>query len=235
MSWLLPPNRSASVSLPFGPSKTYFFSTFSQGSSRRCRLSSSRTRENSFSFFNSSLRAASHAAGGTTFGCSIALVAMTDSPFQFFHRHGRTDDPRTPWRTMRSVNAGVRWYLAQTNFRILWPFTKCRAGFGALGARGLRLGRLSCLLHLREHFANGFVGSWAALLAPRFQVVALFFQIGEEVWAAEHGALRAEHRLHLFKNNPLLPVAFEEEFFVDQPAVDDARHHLPVTDHHAQV
>src|SRR5438270_212289 len=43
-SWLRPSNRSASVSLPFGPSKTYGFSIFTQGSAPRSRASSSRCR-----------------------------------------------------------------------------------------------------------------------------------------------------------------------------------------------
>src|SRR5580704_14989039 len=35
VSWLCPPNKSARVSLPSGPSKTYSFSTLTQGSVRR--------------------------------------------------------------------------------------------------------------------------------------------------------------------------------------------------------
>ena len=49
MSWLRPSNRSASVSLPSGPSKTYSLSTLTQGSSRRSALSWSRSRVSSFS------------------------------------------------------------------------------------------------------------------------------------------------------------------------------------------
>jgi hypothetical protein len=33
----------------------------------------------------------------------------------------------------------------------------------------------------------------------------------------------------------LLPVAFEEKVFVDKAAVYDARHHFPITEHHAHV
>src|SRR5713101_6844493 len=69
ISWLLRSKRSASVSLPFGPSKTYCFSTLSQGSSRRCRLNSSRCLLNSFSFWSSSFRLAIHSFGETT-SCS---------------------------------------------------------------------------------------------------------------------------------------------------------------------
>src|SRR6266700_1486860 len=105
----------------------------------------------------------------------------------------------------------------------------------ALAARGLYLRCLCCLLHLREHLANGFVGPRATLFSPGLQPLGLFFEVGEEVRAAEHGAPRADHRLHLFPNDPLFPVAFEEEVFVDQPAVYNARHHLPITKHHAYV
>src|SRR5260370_3459365 len=105
----------------------------------------------------------------------------------------------------------------------------------ALPAGCLRFGRLRCLLHLCEHFADGFVVPGAALLPPSFQVVALLFQVGKEVWAAEHRAPGGKHRFHLFKHRPLFPVAFEEKLLVNQPAVHDARHHLPVTEHHAHV
>jgi hypothetical protein len=85
MSWLRPWKRSASVSFPFGPSNTYFFSTFSHGNSRRARLSSSRNRVNSFSFFSSSFRAATHSAGDATFACFIIGVAIVVSPLDEFN------------------------------------------------------------------------------------------------------------------------------------------------------
>src|SRR5208337_4085637 len=82
INWLLPSKSSGRVCFPLGPSKTYFLSTTSHGSSRRCRLSSSRSRVNSFSLLNSSFRAASHSACDTTFGPSFLLgaVAIIISP-----------------------------------------------------------------------------------------------------------------------------------------------------------
>src|SRR5258708_7241633 len=68
INWLRPPKRSASVSFPRGPSNTYCFSTFSHGSSRRCLLSSSRSRVNSFSLSKCCLRAASHSVCDTILG-----------------------------------------------------------------------------------------------------------------------------------------------------------------------
>src|SRR5258708_12030277 len=68
----------------------------------------------------------------------------------------------------------------------------------ALPAGCLSFGRLRCLLHLREHLANNFVGPGAAFLAPCFQVVALFFEVVEEVRTPEPRAPPAEHRFHPF-------------------------------------
>src|SRR2546421_3086968 len=76
MSWLLPQNKSPSVTLPLGPSKTYSFSTLTQGSLRRCRFNSSRSFENFFSFTRSFLRAASHSFCGTTLRFSIPRAVL---------------------------------------------------------------------------------------------------------------------------------------------------------------
>src|SRR5579862_9464101 len=75
-SWLRPPERSANVTVPFGPSNTYSFSTRSRGNSRRSRLSSSRWCVNSFSFFKNSLRAATHSSCDTTFVCFGSVFAL---------------------------------------------------------------------------------------------------------------------------------------------------------------
>src|SRR2546425_3730872 len=74
MSWLLFSKSSANVSLPLGPSKTYCLSTFSHGSSRRCRLSSSRSRVNSFSFARNAVRAESHSSCETAGWALILLL-----------------------------------------------------------------------------------------------------------------------------------------------------------------
>src|ERR1700730_15270503 len=75
MSWLLFSKSSANVSLPPGLSKTYCLSTFSHGSARRCRLSSSRSRVNSFSFARNAVRAASHSSCETTGWSLIRLLS----------------------------------------------------------------------------------------------------------------------------------------------------------------
>src|ERR1700758_5074920 len=86
MSWFFPPNRSARLSFPLGPSNRYFLSTFSQGISRRSRLSSSRKRVNSFSLAKSFLRAASHSAEGTTFALAFSIVAVVITSLLLFFR-----------------------------------------------------------------------------------------------------------------------------------------------------
>src|SRR5438105_9895195 len=88
-SWLLPQNKSASVTLPVGPSKTYSFSILTQGSLRRCRFSSSRSFENFFSFTRSFLRATTHSFGETTLRFSTPWTVLifgitSDSLFSFF-------------------------------------------------------------------------------------------------------------------------------------------------------
>src|SRR5579859_586996 len=76
MSWLLCAKSSANVSLPLGPSKTYCFSTFSHGSARRSRLSSSLSRVNSFSFARNAVRAESHSSRETTGWFWIRLLSF---------------------------------------------------------------------------------------------------------------------------------------------------------------
>src|ERR1041384_3490181 len=76
MSWLLPRNKSPSVTLPFGPSKTYSFSIFTHGSVRRSAASTSRNFENLFSFVRSFVRAAMHSFCDTTLRFSIPWMVL---------------------------------------------------------------------------------------------------------------------------------------------------------------
>src|SRR6266478_4807946 len=69
MSWLLPQNKSARVVLPSGPSKTYSFSTLTQGNFRRCLFNSSRSFENLFFFHEQFL-----AGGEPVFLCHNSAV-----------------------------------------------------------------------------------------------------------------------------------------------------------------
>src|ERR1700730_15615405 len=73
MSWLLFSKSSANACLPLGPSKTYFFSTNSHGSSRLFRLSSSLRPVHSFSFLKKAVRALIHSSCETT-GCFVTLL-----------------------------------------------------------------------------------------------------------------------------------------------------------------
>src|SRR5579859_124701 len=98
-----------------------------------------------------------------------------------------------------------------------------------------RLRRLRALHHFRPHFPHRFVRARAVLFPPRLQPLALFFHVREHLLASEHGPPRSEHGLHLFPHHPLFATAFEEQVFVDQSAVHDARHHLPIPQHHPHV
>src|SRR5215470_5196495 len=66
MSWLLPSKRSDRLSFPFGPSNTYSFSTFSQGSARRCVARASRLRVNAFSLVRNAFLTLIHFSCETT-------------------------------------------------------------------------------------------------------------------------------------------------------------------------
>src|SRR5258708_25908512 len=88
-SWLFPSNNSASVCLPSGESKTYCFSIFSHGRSRRCLLSASRSFVNFFSSFSSSFRALSQASCETTLRVfspeMVCILAMIRLPFPLLY------------------------------------------------------------------------------------------------------------------------------------------------------
>src|SRR5262245_3659470 len=70
---LRPSNRSSRLTLPLGPSNSYFFSTGVHGIRRRSAASASREWVKAFSFTRSCCRAVSHSCSGTTGGVSIAI------------------------------------------------------------------------------------------------------------------------------------------------------------------
>src|ERR1700720_117217 len=76
---------SSRLTLPLGPSNSYFFSTASHGIRRRSAASASRERVKAFSFTRSCWRATSHSCGDTiggvfiarcSFPCSISLSLL---------------------------------------------------------------------------------------------------------------------------------------------------------------
>src|SRR6202034_922088 len=69
---LRPSNRSSRLTLPLGPSNSYFFSTAIHGIRRRSAASASRERVKAFSFTRSCCRAASHSCSDTIGGVFIA-------------------------------------------------------------------------------------------------------------------------------------------------------------------
>src|SRR5262249_46799636 len=72
------------VSLPSGPSKIYWLFALTHGSSRRCRLTSSRSRVSSFSRVSKSLRAISHSSSDTTLEAFTSLVSVLGSIVSIF-------------------------------------------------------------------------------------------------------------------------------------------------------
>src|SRR5918999_2081983 len=67
---------SSRLAGPLGPSNAYSFSTAILGIRRRSAASASRTRVSSFSFTNSSWRAASHSCGETIGGMFIGPLLL---------------------------------------------------------------------------------------------------------------------------------------------------------------
>src|SRR3984885_2218319 len=88
ISCLRPSNRSRRLTLPLGPSNSYFFSTVIHGIRRRSAASASRERVKAFSFTRSRCRAASHSCCDTTGGffkaiCSFELFIVRVDIFHF--------------------------------------------------------------------------------------------------------------------------------------------------------
>src|SRR5580692_3086452 len=75
-SWLRPLNSCASVTFPAGPSKTYSFSTRTQGNARCSALSWSRNFVNAFSLASKAVRAVRHSLRETTRCASAVFVAV---------------------------------------------------------------------------------------------------------------------------------------------------------------
>src|SRR6516225_5049941 len=71
-----PSNKSSRLTLPLGPSNSYFLSTVIHGIRRRSAASASRERVKAFSFTRRCWRAASHSCGDT-----IGGVFMGRCPF----------------------------------------------------------------------------------------------------------------------------------------------------------
>src|SRR5262249_13880067 len=78
---LRPSNRSSRLTLPLGPSNSYFFSINIHGIRRRSAAMASRARVNSFSLTSSCCRAASHSCCDTIGGVFIAICPCVCSLF----------------------------------------------------------------------------------------------------------------------------------------------------------
>src|ERR1700720_827348 len=78
---LRPSNRSSRLTLPLGPSNSYFLSTTIHGMRRRSAASASRERVKAFSFTSICWRAASHSCCDTIGGVFIARCPFGFSLF----------------------------------------------------------------------------------------------------------------------------------------------------------
>src|SRR5216683_3297566 len=76
-----PSNRSSRLTLPLGPSNSYFFSTVIHGIRRRSAASASRERVKAFSLIRSFCLAASHSCSDTIGGVFIAICSFGCSLF----------------------------------------------------------------------------------------------------------------------------------------------------------
>src|SRR5215469_13361355 len=79
ISCLRPSNKSSRLTLPLGPSNSYFFSTAIHGIRRRSAANASRERVKAFSFTRSCWRAASHSCGDTSGGVFVGRCPFPTS------------------------------------------------------------------------------------------------------------------------------------------------------------
>src|SRR5580698_5298200 len=94
---------------------------------------------------------------------------------------------------------------------------------------------LRCLVHLRVRLAYRLHGTRTALFSPCIQPFAMLLQVAEELWIRKHRPPRWHQVLDRFPHSPLLARILKKQLFINQPAVRNARHHLPVAQHHPHV
>src|SRR6266403_2428003 len=70
---------------------------------------------------------------------------------------------------------------------------------------------------------------------PRFKPLAGVLDVLKQVWILECCAPRRNDRAHAIPHHPNLAVALKEQFVVDQSAIHNTRHHVPITDDHSNV
>src|SRR5262249_44407857 len=193
-SWLRPSNRSASVNLPCGPSKTYCFSILTQGSVRRAAANSSRSRVSSFSLAKSALRASSHSARETIFGLFMvfsSLALWSNRPAQ--DRHWPASGPsKNPGRSGPEACLGQlrcpyrpRGFSDTRNFsdthRVLRPGTQHLKKRGSPKMRWVAA--VALLLALASGASGSPAGSWPTVLASRESYSPDVSAAVERVWS----------------------------------------------------
>jgi hypothetical protein len=150
-SWLRSSNRSASVTLPSGASKTYSFSILTYSSARRSAANRTRNRVSSFSLMSSSFRAAFRSSRDTTLWPVIvgSIVFMVSSSL---------------FVALRSIKS---------------TFGRGQNGHSNCEIRNIAPARLACRLHNGFASANNeSATNWAAPLGERAQLRDIYARIG---------------------------------------------------------
>src|SRR5438876_11334663 len=97
------------------------------------------------------------------------------------------------------------------------------------------LDHLGLRFRLAHHLTHGHGRSRGPLLSPGFQPLAGLFDVLEQVGILKSGAPGRNDGAHAVPHDPDFSIALKKKFIVDQAAIHDARHHFPITDHHADV
>src|SRR5437588_9781194 len=85
---------------------------------------------------------------------------------------------------------------------------------------------------LLHHLPHGYIRTRSALFAPALQPLARFFQIQKNRRIFESRSPRRHNTADPIPHHPDFAVALKKKLVIDQPAVHDAGHHVPITQHH---
>src|SRR5580692_9569552 len=98
---------------------------------------------------------------------------------------------------------------------------------------GDKLAKLGFRFYLTHHLPHRGRRTRRALLAPDFQPLAGLLDVLKKVRVLESRAPRGDDGPHAIPNYPDFAVTVEEKFVINQSAVYDPCHHVPITDYHA--
>src|ERR1700719_1066807 len=90
-------------------------------------------------------------------------------------------------------------------------------------------------LQLRHHLPHRCGRPGRSLLPPLLQPLASVLDIPEKVRVFERRTPRGNYRTHAIPYHPQFAIALKKKLIVDQSAIHNGRHHLPVADYHADI